>query len=74
MATTTNTTSRTAHLLELMTKGDDAFNARDWDGRRRGPPPRHDRLHHRARRADLWRGSALRSDAASSSGVSPTCT
>jgi hypothetical protein len=30
MATTTNTTSRTAHLLELMTKGDDAFNARDW--------------------------------------------
>ena len=31
MATTTNTSSRTAHLLELMTKGDDAFNARDWD-------------------------------------------
>jgi SnoaL-like polyketide cyclase len=31
MATTTNTTSRTAHLLELMTKGDDAFNARDWE-------------------------------------------
>ena len=31
MATTTNKTSRTAHLLELMTKGDDAFNARDWD-------------------------------------------
>ena len=30
MATTTNTTSRTAHLLELMTKGDNAFNARDW--------------------------------------------
>jgi hypothetical protein len=27
----TNTTSRTAHLLELMTKGDDAFNARDWE-------------------------------------------
>ena len=26
----TNTTSRTAHLLELMTKGDDAFNTRDW--------------------------------------------
>jgi ketosteroid isomerase-like protein len=26
---TTNHTSRTAHLLELMTKGDDAFNARD---------------------------------------------
>jgi hypothetical protein len=26
----TNTTSRTALLLELMTKGDDAFNARDW--------------------------------------------
>jgi SnoaL-like polyketide cyclase len=32
MATTTNTKSRTAHLLELMmTKGDDAFNARDWE-------------------------------------------
>jgi hypothetical protein len=30
VATTTNTTGRTAHLLELMTKGDDAFNARDW--------------------------------------------
>jgi ketosteroid isomerase-like protein len=29
VATTTRTTSRTAHLLELMTKGDDAFNARD---------------------------------------------
>jgi ketosteroid isomerase-like protein len=27
----TNTSSRTAHLLELMTKGDDAFNARDWE-------------------------------------------
>jgi hypothetical protein len=31
LATTTNTKSRTAHLLELMTKGDDAFNARDWE-------------------------------------------
>jgi hypothetical protein len=31
MTPTTNTTSRTAHLLELMTKGDDAFNARDWE-------------------------------------------
>jgi len=31
MATTTEDTSRTAHLLELMTKGDDAFNARDWE-------------------------------------------
>jgi hypothetical protein len=31
MATTTNTNSRTAHLLELMTKGDDAFNAHDWE-------------------------------------------
>jgi hypothetical protein len=30
MATTTDTTSRTAHLLDLMTKGDDAFNARDF--------------------------------------------
>jgi hypothetical protein len=30
MATTSNPTSRTAHLLELMTKGDDAFNARDF--------------------------------------------
>ena len=30
MATTTHNTSRTAHLLELMRKGDDAFNARDW--------------------------------------------
>ena len=28
---TTNHTTRTAHLLELMTMGDDAFNARDWD-------------------------------------------
>jgi hypothetical protein len=31
MAATTNITSRTAHLLELMTRGDDAFNARDWE-------------------------------------------
>jgi SnoaL-like polyketide cyclase len=31
MATTTNTTTWTAHLLDLMTKGDDAFNARDWE-------------------------------------------
>jgi ketosteroid isomerase-like protein len=30
MATATPT-SRTAHLLELMTKGDDAFNARDFE-------------------------------------------
>ncbi len=30
MATTTQGTSRTAHLLALMTKGDDAFNARDF--------------------------------------------
>jgi hypothetical protein len=29
MAATTDT--RTTHLLELMTRGDDAFNARDWD-------------------------------------------
>lgn len=28
MATTTD--QRTGHLLELMTKGDDLFNARDW--------------------------------------------
>jgi hypothetical protein len=32
MATTNSINSRTAHLLELMTKGDDAFNARDWEG------------------------------------------
>ena len=31
MATTTHNNSRTAHLLELMTKGDDAFNARDFE-------------------------------------------
>jgi ketosteroid isomerase-like protein len=31
MATTTDTTGRTAHLLELMTEGDDAFNARDFE-------------------------------------------
>ena len=30
MATTSNDTGRTAQLLELMTNGDDAFNARDW--------------------------------------------
>ena len=30
MATTTDTTSRTAHLLELMTGGDEAFNTRDF--------------------------------------------
>jgi hypothetical protein len=28
---TTSTASRTEHLLELMTKGDDLFNARDWE-------------------------------------------
>jgi hypothetical protein len=31
VATTTQNDSRTAHLIELMTKGDDAFNARDWE-------------------------------------------
>jgi SnoaL-like polyketide cyclase len=31
MATTTDSASRTADLLELMTKGDNAFNARDWE-------------------------------------------
>jgi hypothetical protein len=30
MTTTTHGTSRTAHLLALMTKGDDAFNAREF--------------------------------------------
>jgi len=30
MATAANDTGRTAQLLELMTNGDDAFNARDW--------------------------------------------
>ena len=30
MDTTTHNTNRTAHLLELMKKGDDAFNARDF--------------------------------------------
>jgi SnoaL-like polyketide cyclase len=30
MPTTTDTTSRTVHLLALMKKGDDAFNARDF--------------------------------------------
>ena len=30
MPTTTDNTSRTAHLLALMKKGDDAFNARDF--------------------------------------------
>jgi len=32
MDTTTENTSRTAHLLALMKKGDDAFNARDFAG------------------------------------------
>jgi len=31
MATTTDATSRTAHLVALMTKGDNAFNARDFE-------------------------------------------
>ena len=31
MATTTPNAIRTEHLLELMTKGDNAFNARNWD-------------------------------------------
>ena len=30
MTTTSHSTSRTAHLLALMKKGDDAFNARDF--------------------------------------------
>ena len=30
MATASNSTSRTAHLLELMTEGDAAFNTRDF--------------------------------------------
>jgi SnoaL-like polyketide cyclase len=32
MATTTQSASRTTHLLALMKKGDDAFNARDFEG------------------------------------------
>jgi hypothetical protein len=31
MPATTENTSRTTHVIELMTKGDNAFNARDWD-------------------------------------------
>ena len=31
MGTTTNATGRTERLLELMTMGDDAFNARDFE-------------------------------------------
>jgi ketosteroid isomerase-like protein len=31
MATTAHTTRRTEHLLALMTQGDDAFNARDFE-------------------------------------------
>jgi hypothetical protein len=31
VTTTTDTSSRTLQLLDLMTKGDDAFNARDWE-------------------------------------------
>jgi len=31
MATTTHNATRTAHLIELMTKGDNAFNARDFE-------------------------------------------
>jgi len=31
VATTTHNDSRTAHLLELMAKGDSAFNARDFE-------------------------------------------
>jgi hypothetical protein len=31
MATTTQNANRAAHLIELMTKGDNAFNARDWE-------------------------------------------
>jgi hypothetical protein len=38
MPTTTDNTSRTAHLLGLMKKGDDAFNARDF--------PAVDAVHH----------------------------
>ena len=30
MTIETETSNRTKHLLELMTKGDDLFNARDW--------------------------------------------
>ncbi len=30
MSINTETTSRTKHLLALMTRGDDLFNARDW--------------------------------------------
>ena len=31
MATATHTDMRTEYLIELMTKGDNAFNARDWE-------------------------------------------
>src|SRR6204780_1596617 len=38
MATTTET-SRTTHLLELVTNGDNLFNARNWQELEAVPPP-----------------------------------
>jgi hypothetical protein len=58
MATTTQNTSRTTHLLALLKKGDDAFNSRDFAG----TPPRHDCAHHRERRADPRTACARRGD------------
>jgi hypothetical protein len=69
MTTTTPGTSRTARLLALMTKGDNAFNARDFAAVGRSRPSRHGRLHHRAGRAGLRTQSARRGNAADPPGV-----
>jgi hypothetical protein len=62
--TTIDSTSHTERLLALMTKGDDLFNARDWDALEavyhrtgRGRP------RHRRRRPDLRTRRARRRDA-----------
>ena len=46
--------SRTAHLLALMKKGDDAFNVRDFAAVDEVHHPGHGRLHRRQRRAPTY--------------------
>ena len=69
MTSNTETTSRTTHLLALMTRGDDLFNARDWQALDDVHHPDMSRVHPRERRAYLRPEGAWRGDAAAGADV-----
>ena len=73
MANTTHNTARTAHLLELMKKGDDAFNSRDFAAMDAVHHP--DMIAHVTGNAEPLYGRAAHAAAmSSSSACSPTST